>query len=290
MAVIGYKTFHSDIKALTKSYFMKNITNTFFIILIVTMFSSWSNGQNLEVSVSGGYGMGMVQGDFIPNRERTNGSDIREYVPYSLGKGIHLNAGASYLLNANAKVGLDLGYSLGGKTEVVETDTRNQPTRTTTTSIKGNMISFVPNVTISTGGEGLSPYIRLGLYVGIPRIFLHEDFEGGNTSSLDIEYYKGVALGLNNAFGVEMPMGNMKIFGEMFTNLVNYNTKYSEITALTVNGVDELPNLDIKDIQTLYLKEWDRNKNISNNEPDEELTSKIPFSSIGLKLGVRFSF
>ncbi|MDH5602436.1 MAG: hypothetical protein OEY51_00760, partial [Cyclobacteriaceae bacterium] len=160
----------------------------------------------------------------------------------------------------------------------------------TTTSIKGNMISFIPNVTISAGGEGLSPYIRLGLFVGIPHISLHEDFVGANTSSMDIDFYKGVALGLNNAFGVEMPVGNMKVFGEMFTNLVNYNTNYSEITSFTVNGVDELPNLNTKDIQTLYLKELDRNKNINNTEPDEDLTSKTPFSAIGAKIGVRFSF
>ena len=271
---------------------MNNITIKMFYItlLAITFLSFTTYGQNLEASFSLGYGVGILKSDFGFNRTRTNNTDVRDYVSYSLGKGTRINAGATYQLKENIKAGLDIGYQIGGKTKSVETDLRTAPTLVKTTTIKSNTLSFVPNITLSLSNDGFAPYLKTGLFLGFPKIKLHERDEAISTSSRDTKYSKSTAFGIYNAVGAHMEMFGLKFFGELFANLASYNTKYSEITSVIVNGTEEISNFNVKSLQTVYLKNYDRGKNIPNTQPDEELRIKMPFSAIGFKIGVKYGF
>ena len=263
----------------------------FAIASVAFLLSTRSYGQ-INAAFSVGYGSPMASGDYYQNRTRDNGTDIREQVKYSLGKGLNLNAIFGYGINENMEIELGINYLMGAETQSVDTDLRNAPIiQTDTYVIKGSGLSFAPGLKIKASGDGLKPYLRLAPVISLPGIT--EDFtqdDGIDLFHTTTKYRKGTAFGISSALGTTMEMGGIKIFGELYATSLSYSPKQGEYTEVTLNGTDFLAQLDVIDKQWVYLDTIDRNANINITEPDQLLKVKFPFSSVGLRLGVSFSF
>jgi hypothetical protein len=71
---------------------------------------------------------------------------------------------------------------------------------------------------------------------------------------------------------------------------MSYAPNKSEITESKFNGVDILPNMTIRDKQTEYSDSYTDDNNSSSNTsvPRKSTKQNIPFSSIGVNLGIRY--
>lgn len=82
------------------------------------------------------------------------------------------------------------------------------------------------------------------------------------------------------------------LFAECAANCQNWAPTKGELTKSMQNGVDQLPNMDKVDKEVEFVNSYTEGSNTVNNpnEPTTELKFFMPFSSIGLNIGIVMRF
>ena len=82
------------------------------------------------------------------------------------------------------------------------------------------------------------------------------------------------------------------IFAEVAGNYQNFSVKKGSMTKYTIDGVDQMSSLDKidKEVEFVDSYTYDSSATPNVNQPDQSTKFFMPFSSIGVNLGLHISF
>lgn len=166
-----------------------------------------------------------------------------------------------------------------------------------TAKIKANVLSVIPSVVITAGLEKVNPYARFGLIVGVLPIMYHyfdadqPSVNPPNEITALQTYYGGVALGFNATGGVSFHINKLiSMFAELNFVGMNFAPTESELIKYDINGVDQLPTMNTKQKETLYVTKLNLGEQIPDTSPNKRLKKTYPLNSVGASFGVMFKF
>ena len=277
--------------------------NSLIIALGVMLFSATltTHAQRIYFGVGGGYGFPAARISLMNDSKSTYNGSTTTYEsssrPMSLGKGINAGLYVGYMLNKNIGAELGASYLFGGKNIFTDeaTNTAASFNYKTEMTWKGRMIRLVPTIRMTVGEKKLHPYMKVGFIIGVgSKIFTETHSQNINFSTTTIidenwEYSGGMSFGFHGGLGLNyMVSDKIGIFVEVSGNYQNWAMKKGSMTKYTVDGVNEMANVDINDREIEFVDSYTET---SSGSPDPNQASKttkffMPFSSIGGNLGI----
>ncbi len=264
------------------------------MVFVMGLLANNLYAQGAYVTIHGGYGLGLnsQNGGLLgySNSVRGNNSITYNEANYSLGKGLTFGGTFGYMFNKNIGAELGVSYLIGGKSKAQETYTSGK----TDYTLSAKMLRINPSLVISSGLEGVSPYAKFGLIIGSGSVKNeYNDNDDGDIEYLKIKLHEGLSFGVSSSIGSLFKLSdNMSFFGELSMISLSYSPKKGEVIEATYNGTDELQNLTTSEKEVEFVDSYTYNFNSPSpdSKPSKELKIKMPFSSIGLNIGVRIGF
>jgi len=272
------------------------------LLMFISLFSIAAYSQ-FYINVGGGYNLGIATQSLLNNDESTNNITKIENVKVSLGKGLNFGLNLGYMFNGNIGIDLQCSYLLGDETT---SESKDNYTFLNINfydyekiSIKSQMFRVNPSIIIASGFDKLDPYAKFGVILGFGSItlnYLYEEYENNILENKVIEKWKfngGMAFGISSALGLMYHISDLiSVYGELNLVGMSYAPKKGKMTEYTINGADQLPGLTTDDKEIDFVDDitYDYDNPPSSAEPMKELKFYFPYSSIGLNIGVRFSF
>jgi hypothetical protein len=246
------------------------------------------SAQKSYLTFSTGYGMKMSTQnlpDLLIYNYTANGDFVtREQINLSLGKGFVAEASYGYMFGKHIGAEMGISYLSGGKTESLFT----YETGSNKNSVSARMFRFNPSIVITGNGEKFAPYGKMGIVAGFGNVSLEEKTDFPANQEIRItEFRKGLAFGVSAGLGfISTISGPLSLVCEL--NMVNmsYAPEMSELTRYTRNGENQLELLTLSEKETQYY-DLIRLKEIDPDQPRPMLKQKLPFGSVGLKIGLR---
>lgn len=213
----------------------------------------------------------------------------------SFGTGGTLTAAGGYMITPH--IGLELGITaILLPTEYKFTTTTNgSTTANSNRSTKAQVpLYIIPALLFTTNGPGARVYARMGLALPISNRIRTAQTYTNNSAGIaptvyEFELTNSFSIGFQAAAGLNYPVTDrVALWGEVTGISRNAYAKKLEMTGYTVNGVNQLSKLPTS--QKVVEYEFDRSysSSASNpNAPTKYTTSSIPYSSIGLSIGVK---
>lgn len=274
---------------------MKKINLLLMSFFIMTTFQQGNLfGQGAYVSVNGGYGFAWNAQDLgeleFYKEASTANSTTLERVPVSLGQGFNFGGAFGYMFNDNIGAQIDVSYLIGKEHSVSGTwpDARYEY------KLSSQMWRFTPAIIITPGFDRFNPYGKIGLSVGVGHVI--EDME--IIDDMDVIKGKarldgGVSFGLNTAFGVDYILNeNFTLFSQVTLYSMTYAPEKGELTEISLNGADILHQLTTNEKEIEYVDKYTYSHTSPepDSAPSKELKHNLPFSSLGVNIGLRFRF
>ncbi len=245
-------------------------------------------GSGFYVSVQGGYNFPIAGQTLMVDEDFTGTADSYDDVMGTFGRGANFGIGLGYMVTPNLGAELGLNYLLGSE----YSSTSRSSFANVTQTMRGNMFQLSPSVVLRTNQNGpLNHYVKAGLLIGVGSKVTEEwnATSGTNYASSTEEYTGNASLGFTGALGLDYAVNSrISVFGEVKGNALTYKPKESEVVQANINGVDQLPSLTTRDRYTVYLDSYVDDGTV--NEADQQSRISMPFSSIGVNVGLRFKF
>ena len=199
----------------------------------------------------------------------------------SLGAGFDLGLAGGYMFNKNVGIDLELNYLIGSPGTI----TNDDGTKSSSAVYSSSSFRIVPAVVISAGMEGLNPYARFGLVLGVSNSYTVKTTTTVSSGS-DVDEWKysgGMAMGISAAAGVMYPLNEkLMLFGELTSVSMSWAPTSGENTSHTSTISGYKPTT--QPTQT-YVS------SISGTPAaNTGLESSYPFSSIGIHVGLAMKF
>ncbi len=269
---------------------MKNKYKFMLAMLIGSVFTISAVAQGPFVNIHAGYAFCMAPANLPGFYHHTNGDNFHSYeqVNVSLSRG--LNAGVDIGTMLDEHIGIQLGFNfLGGARSRA---TLVEPNGHTDMTIWSNMMMVTPAIILATNAGKLKPYGRFGVIFGRGAIHrINDEIDGNDRIYTRTVSDGGIAVGLNSAIGVMAGIGTrMSLFVELSMVNMSYAPKTTRVTEMTVNGADGLPFMTTREKQTDYYREYSRNDNPPDYEPTKALKQSMPYSSLGINIGLNIPF
>jgi len=283
-------------------------TTQLCLLLLLCSATQSTRAQQFYAGLGGGYGFPAAKQSIL-NDEKTsyNNSSGGSYEatarPISMGSGINAGLFFGYMMNSNLGFELGVSYLLGNKYKFVneysESYNNYYETETYNYLLQGNMIRLVPAMRFVLGDKKIRPYMKAGMLIGLGANFTMEMNDnytspyGSSTSERLIEYSGGLSLGFHGGVGINYQASSrLIVFAECAVNYQNWAPLKGEVTKYTEDGVDQLPLMDKYEKETEYLNSYTYTSSSSPdpNAPNKALKFYMPFSSIGLNVGVVINF
>lgn len=223
---------------------------------------------------------------------------FQEVVTGSYGSGFNFYGSFGHMFSKNIGFDVSLGYNLGKKYDVVNSDNEsrlNGPVSTTTYAEKSyaNSIVLAPLLRLSAGESLVQPYIMAGPVFSSQKLYKEISTQSYEKNIL---YSGGISIGIRGVVGATLAISQRAhIFAEVSFTSMNYYADKSEITKYTENGQDMLSSLSVYERNTVYKKTLvynsDNNVNIydAQNTPAKALRFATAMSSIATNVGVLFN-
>lgn len=245
-------------------------------------------GQGFYVSPQIGFAAGTNQQAI--NFSYSDGDyNVEDQLKYSFGKGFSAGLSVGYMFNKNIGVDLDLNYLIGGKSSMSYTVDE----ATSEMTLYSRMFRINPSLLLTMGEGKWHPYTKFGFILGIGKGIVEESYSNnGNGSFQKIEFSGGAAPGFTASLGLLYDLNeSLQLFGEAHLISMTYAPEKGKLTEATVNGEDVLDQFTVseKEIEFIDSRTY-LPSSFNPNEPSRVLKEYLPFSSLGLKVGVRFNF
>ena len=295
-----------------------NLKITFLFVLLNTGIFA----QKLYVSLNGGYGfpiqtqtgiLSNLQFEFEEQTGQINNKLYKsESVDLSLGKGFNFGGSVGYMFNENVGVDLRVSYLKGTKTfggvegydRQIQSNGDVYLTQTNDTNVMySKMIRLSPSFVLTTSRfEKFNPFTRLGIVFGFGSIYSERNtqelyytgviLQHNRTSTLKKTFDGGMAFGINAAAGFGYDFSEkFKITCEVNYMGMTYSPEKSYLTELKSDGNDVLDLVTVKEKETEYSDSFTYTSFSSpSDEPRQKEKITLPFSSIGINFGIRYSF
>jgi hypothetical protein len=282
---------------------MKNHNCLLFAAIITIIFAAQLRSQGLYFGIGGGYGFaaGKQTMNADQKTEFTANKTTYEYTsrPISFGKGICAGIYGGYMFTENLGAELGLAYLIGGK-NVYTYEVNNTPGNFKAKEVatyRSQMIRIVPALRMTVGDDALKPYMKCGMIIGVGGKVTEETiYEASGASNARSErlweYSGGLSLGFHGALGVTyMISDKMGIFAETAANLQSWAMKKGQMTKYDLDGKDQLPQIDGSEKEIEFVDSYtiDSSALPDVNSPSKELRQYLPFSSIGINIGIHFT-
>jgi opacity protein-like surface antigen len=221
----------------------------------------------------------------------TTTSTVTENVYGTNGTGF--NAGLNFGYMFSEHFGLDLAASYIANSPVVSSKAES-PLGKATFTTTGSQIRVTPSLIVSAGGEGISPYARLGavLPVGGESLTTIETTAGANTSKTQYKSTGAFSLGFNSAIGVNIPFGEkMSIFGELNLTTLSIKGATRSLVLSETNGTAaDLSKLKTSQKEVVFVDKTDSSTTQNVDEAVKVLATTSNYNSLGLMVGLRYKF
>ncbi len=279
---------------------MKTKSTLITAILLVAVTTTKLNAQTSYLSLHTGYAFknaSMTNGEFVnSSMKEVNGSMVftEENIRHSFGQGLNIGVSYGYMFNDNLGIDIGISYLKGSKVKAVQEFNTFFGDLKINQISSASMIRLAPSLIISAGLEGINPYGKFGFILGSTTVNNQVE-EKYSSDKLEYEFRQngGISFGLSSALGLDIQLSsNFSLFGELNLIGMSYAPKRAEITKFEENGTDILKQLDKSEREIIYVKKLETNEDIepNSNEPGKVLGIKLPFSSIGFNLGVKYNF
>ncbi len=272
------------------------------ITLVASLTVSNAFAQGLYVKGNAGFGMGIGDYGLLAdgNSTVTNGTSTStttgtdKAIKLSFGKGLNFGGGLGYMFTEHVGFEVGVNYLIGGETKSHDVTDFGSGSRTVDIALSAKMLRINPCFVISAGGDGASPYARVGVVLGSGKFIAKETSIGASGESYqETEFSGGLGLGFNAAIGLDYGVSDkLSLFGELNFIGMSYAPTKSEIVKYTADGVDELSLLTTNEKKVEYVNSYsyDTSQPESDDAPSKDLKHSFPFSSFGLNVGVKFKF
>jgi|WetSurMetagenome_2_1015567.scaffolds.fasta_scaffold412713_1 hypothetical protein len=266
-----------------KKNYMKPIMLALTCLLVINVCA-----QKSYMTFSAGYGMKLSTQNlpdlYMYNYTIDGDFTTREQINLSLGKGFIAEGSYGYMFGKNLGAELGISYLMGGKTESLFT----YETGSNRNSVSAGMLRFNPSILITGNGGKIKPYGKLGLVAGLGTVILEENSDlTANKEIKTTKFRKGLALGVSAGLGLKTNIsGPFSFVCELNTVNMSYAPKMSEVTEYTQNGENKLDKLTLSEKETQFYDSI-KLKTIEQNQPRPALKQKLPFGSVGVKIGLQ---
>jgi opacity protein-like surface antigen len=242
---------------------------------------------------------GSSNGEMLGSTVTTVGADVTSTsINGTFGAGIPIHLSGGYMLNKHVGVELGLTYFMGSEITIdEETSDAAFGVLESITKTKHSSLRISPMLVLTTGGEKLSLYSKLGLIIpatGKTAFTQSASVNlGGGTQKVEVEgeTVGKSSMGYTAAIGVSFPISdNLSVFGELHMVNLRIRANTRTLTLATVDGVDNLPEMDKQDKVTEYVDEVVPTDNTDVNQPLKELGSSSNYNSFGINIGIKMSF
>ncbi|MCX6232560.1 MAG: outer membrane beta-barrel protein [Bacteroidetes bacterium] len=268
------------------------------------------------IYVSTGYGLNLgsqtING-FTDKTIDTIGFTTENQINVSMGKGLCFKLGGGYMINGNFGFELGATYLLGAKSvSTLDSKTVLVPgssylQNTTDITYKPSLFMINPSIIVSAGLEVVNPYAKFGMTIGFASFTREVSTTLTNTiltpgmpdsvittSNYQKEEFSGsIAVGFNATLGCAFRINEILSFFAEFNMLnMTYSPDKSVITEYTLQGVNSLASLTVKQRQTNFYETLLSTPltTIPDTSPNQALKQSYAFGSIGLNLGLKINF
>lgn len=285
---------------------MKSILKTklslaiLLIVLVAQVF-----GQNgLYINAGGGYGISIASNSSASSTDYSSNGSTNSYKisngSGSFGKGLQFGATVGYMVSENIGAELNIGYLIGGKSTITQKTAYSNTSNSYEDIISGNMLRMTPGLRFSVGKDKLKPYMRFGLVIGmaskIKDVYtttsIDKPFNNPVVSVQELSLTGGISLGFSTGLGVNYKLSEkLGIFAELGLISQAWAPNKGTITKSTVNGFDNIALLTPSQKEINFVNNYSETIGYQNPSlPSQALKTSMPFSSVGLNIGVQLSF
>ncbi|MFZ4797712.1 MAG: outer membrane beta-barrel protein [Bacteroidia bacterium] len=272
----------------------KSNTVKTIIALAISLLSINSFAQSLYVKLNAGYNWGIASNINGSNSSQTGTVTTNEKVNISFGKGVNICGAVGYMFNKNIGAELGINYLIGGTTE----NSIKSSSNSSLNNYSSTLLNFIPAIIITPGFEKINPYAKVGFSLGMATMTVKSENSStfGSTTSTTNQtslLNGGFAIGLISALGVTYEVNEkMCVFGELNISTLSYSPTKSEITEYKQDGIDRISTLKTRDKVMEYTDSYTTDNSVptDNNVSRKSTPINIPFSSLGVNIGVKFSF
>jgi len=295
---------------------MKKFLIPAFMCLSLSSIHAQTGDSKLFIKVFGNYAL-PTSGSYR-NTSYTSTSINQNYtiktVKDGLGMGIRAGAGIGIVLNDFINLGLDAENYFGTpikSNNLYYYDNQNGNVSIYNTNIdyRANILMVSPNITFKALSQpNFFIYNRLSIKAGVMTKITEKTNSKDNERYVDnpdvnpnpsdhitnfkqnFEYKGGVPIGFSAAIGFQLKMSEkIRFFTELEFTQLTYNPK-KRVMTLWVNNdgsTVDLKTLDKIQVETEYKKNYTvLDGKTDNNAPNPAPTLRMPFSSIGLGIGL----
>jgi len=270
---------------------------TIALVMVLFTFNSFAQ-KSFYAKLDGGYNWGTTSALYSPGNRNSNGTITSyEKVDLAFGKGINVGGSIGFNINKYFSTELNISYFKGGSAEVKNSDVSSSSSSNYSSNFSATMIRFIPSIVFTPGLEKINPYVRIGVIAGVSTLTIKQEssttFMGSSDKTIQTRVMDGgMALGLQSAIGIDYKINDQfSVFGELNIINLSYTPKKSEVTESTLNGKDNLASLTTRQKKTEFVDSYiEDSANSDPNTADKELAPNLPFSSVGLNIGVIFHF
>lgn len=243
----------------------------------------------MYLRIAAGYGLPIASENLYDVGFYTSSATAKtqDMMNVSLGKGLYIDA--AFGENVTPNLALELGFSyLAGTSTSVSQESGGV---TDNIYLTGTMYRFMPALVLKTKVEDVEVYSRMAAIIGVPSFTSEDEATApyyGTLATAKWRFNGGVAVGLHAALGINFSIRKgIDLYTELNVNSISFAPQHGKLYEATIGGVSILDSIPLHQKQIDFKKEISTTPT-ANDQPDEELIRKFPFSSIGLMIGLRF--
>lgn len=259
--------------------------------------------QGFFTELSGGYSFMLAPQEIGTNESfLLTDSEIKEEyesIKGSYGQGMNFGLKLGYMINSNFGFDLNTSYLISSKFESSYSEKYNSTwmgnyEESRDRLVQAKMLRFNPSFIMAMGNEKIAPFTKIGVVFGIGSAEQNVEY---NNSDGDVNKYTtvvngGLSIGASAEIGLKLKLTEKLSFvGAVNFLAMNYAPKKGEYTAYTENGVNVLDLMETSEREVEFVDGYSISSSDpdNSNQPSKELKMYLPFSSIGLNIGIRFS-
>ena len=231
------------------------------------------------------------------NYTRMEDSYREERVNISFGQGFNVQGSIGYLFNRNFGLELGASYLLGSTSEIdfnYLASSTNPNSSEVNYELSAQMYRINPSLVLKAKFRTISPYAKMGLIAGIGEVnFRRESKSVFSHYRSNFQVFGGISWGLSASMGANYAINrDLDLYAELNIISMSYAPSKGLVTEYMINGENRLHSLTTEDKEVEFVEEntVDYNSPDSPDEPSSEVKHSLPFSSIGLNIGLSYKF
>lgn len=269
---------------------MKNL----YTILFFSLFATILSGQRMYFNINSGYGFDLAPETFSGGNISYTDPEIKvlSSVNHSFGKGYNFGVATGIHIRENIAFGVEANYLVGAE----ETLTLEAANFKEERIFSSEMFRFIPQLRLTAPVKKMALYADIGLAIGINPVIHYRKIthvDGEETGRFKTIYANGTAYGIKSSFGLKYhATKNLAFSTEMRIFAQSFAPERRQLLEAFRKGIDVLDLRLTSDIHTVYVDEFTENQTIVQNAnlPTTQLKFFFPFSSVGVNVGVEYSF